>query len=998
MSLLSSLNATQREAVTYLDGPLSVFAGPGTGKTRVTTYKVAYLIEQGYRPEEILALTFTQKAAQEMEDRVRELVPDARGIRISTFHSFCNEIVNDNALELGVNTGRTVLTEPYQQAFIYRHIRSLGLEYPEIPGDPRDLAKIFQSAISRFKQENIGLERLREYIERKEGELGEDPDEEDVAALMKLVRLYHVYEAYERFKEEKGLIDFEDMQLLALKVLEMPHIRKKYSERIRYIIVDEFQDTDYIQLQVLFRLAEDGNITIVGDDDQSIYRFRGAYLTNVQEFRQFYTDKGMPPKEIVLDMNYRSTEEILNAALELIYHNEERVEKSIRTHKGKGEDVLLWHYVTEQDQAYGIVRTIHELREKEGRDWKDFAILVRRRAEARAITEALRKAGMPYEILGARDYFEKPVIRSLYLYLKYINDPSIEAPLAHLLLRPAYGLTPLDVRLIEDLAKERKESAWEVMQKISSGEVDFEGYTEGVRMFVENMQNLFDKLGDEGLYELVRSILFSRDFFKIEVARENKENIRLLNRFLKMTEEYLDIYPDATLGEFVEQLDTMKRLGVSDEENEGSDEDRIHISTVHGAKGMEYPVVFVPALNESKFPTKYREDHIPVPDELSDGIRSGFSDEQLHYFEERRLLYVAMTRAKERLFLSYADFYPGRKGKYEKSRYRDDIKKVKGVDEPSIEPLEATSGDVHDALLDHLIKMVQRKEWQSALDAVLALGMSHGESISSFRIHSSLKVEDVLSEIESIRMEPVKAHAERNSYSPTQLSTYDKCPRQYYYSYILGIPGAPKTYFFLGSVVHKVVEIITKKMKGGENVDESDALKLLDTLWNPSVYRSEPEEKKDRELAEEMIRMFLRAQASMPGEILGIEEWVEMEIGGKRIHGRVDRMDLVDDNIVVIDYKTSKTPTSGPKLKKDFQMGLYWMGTEEAKGIPVRSVGHWYLRHDKRKMVEITPDELEEIKRRALEIIQNIEAGNFEATPNYQTCKYCDFRELCEEK
>ncbi len=1003
--ILSALNEKQRMAVEYLKGPLSVFAGPGTGKTRVTTHKVAYLIEQGYDPSEILALTFTQKAAREMEERVRELVPGVRGINISTFHSFCNEIVNENALTLGVNSGRTVLTQPYQQAFLYRNMESLGLEYFDVSKDPRDLAKTFQSAITRFKQENISPERLSDYLESLAPEVErilEEPEDEItgpqsslVGEFARLSDFLRAYVAYEEFKEEKGLIDFEDMQLLALRLLENnPVVLQSYRKKIKYVIVDEFQDTDYIQLQLIFRLADKGNITIVGDDDQSIYRFRGAYLTNVHEFRKFYTDRGMKPEEIVLDTNYRSTEDIQKIASALIENNPERVKKIVHTGKGKGAPVIMYHYDTEEDQAYHTAIKIKEMKETLGLNWGDFAILFRKRADSRRVADALGKAGLPFEVLGSRDYFGKPIIRSVFSYLSYVSDPlNHEYELAHILLRPGYGLTPLDVRLLSGLAKDRGVSMWEAMQDLS----DYTGNRKGMESFVETMNSLFDALGEGGIYGLVRAILFSRDFFRVEIHRDNRENIRLLNRFLRITEEYLDLYPDSDIDSFMEHLEVMKRLGIDDEEEYGSGE-RIHIMTVHGAKGLEYPVIFVPALNEKHFPTNFRKKEIPIPDEISDAVKSSYGDEDQHYFEERRLLYVAATRAKDHLILSYCDIYHGNKKATPPSRYREEIKGLyEGQDISNVEPIELASDDVHERMLDHLIRSVQREEWQSALDAIAGLAMNRGASLSSLSFDRSVRVEDILSRMDSIEMEPVKYHAENSTYSPSQLKKYEECPRQYYFRYILGIPEERKTWFYLGTTVHLAVEMITRRLRDGEQVSEPEALAILDTLWSPSAYTSPAKERKDREDAERMIIDFMRRQATKSGEIIGIEEWIELDVGGKKIKGKVDRMDLVDGHIDVIDYKTSKNTLSRPKLKKDFQMGLYWAGTEELKGIPVKSTGHWYLRKDKEVMVELSPQELDEIKQRALSVIESIESGNFEPKPDYNTCRWCDFRELCDK-
>ena len=331
--MIQGLNDRQREAVEYLDGPLFVFAGPGTGKTRVTTRKLAYLVkEKGFRAAEVLALTFSTKATREMEERARELLPGVPGVRIKTFHSFCNEVVAENALELGVNAGGPVFTEEHQEAYFLAHLDGFGFEHIPVPASPTDLAVLLKDVIGRLKQENIGVPRLESYISKKEKALKDSapaekapkgrrrtPEQrrhdEELEALLNLKDIARAYKAYEAFKGRRGLLDFGDMQMLALRLFEeRPAVLERYRERIRYLIVDEFQDTDFIQLRIIFALAAEGNVTVVGDDDQSIYRFRGAYLTNMQEFDEHYRKAGKAPRTITLDLNYRCTGNIQTAA------------------------------------------------------------------------------------------------------------------------------------------------------------------------------------------------------------------------------------------------------------------------------------------------------------------------------------------------------------------------------------------------------------------------------------------------------------------------------------------------------------------------------------------------------------------------------------------------------------------------------------------------------------------------------------------------------------
>jgi len=993
--LLTNLNPEQRAAVELTERPVFVLAGPGTGKTRVTCNKLAYLIkEQGYQPDEILALTFSGKAAQEMEDRVEELLPKVADIQISTFHSFCYSIIRENSLELGINTGGPVITDEYQQAFLLGHLDELGLEHFMVPARPIDLVKTFQGAIARFKQENIPIERLEAYLKKKLEE-EEEPGEE----LLKLTDFAKAYRAYEDFKAEKNLLDFGDMQLLTLKLFETkPVILERYQQKLRYIIVDEFQDTDFIQLQILFKLAPTGNITVVGDDDQSIYRFRGAYLTNILELREFYGAQKIPPEIVVLKTNYRCTGNIQKVASNLIRNNPDRVEKDIITQKDDGAQVHSTLYQNDWEQAKGIARIIHDLHEQ-GRGWGDMAILVRKRTFAIPLIEMFEKTGIPLEIVGSREYFREPIVRAVVAYLKVLNDPILHQPaLGHLLMRPVHGILPGEIPKLATYARNKRVSLWETLGDLN----DFKGDSTQFMQFHWGMKNLFALKGERGLLELVRAVLFGKDLFRVEIARGHMDNIRLLNRFLHLTTEFLEIYPDASLEDFLVHLEALTDLGMEDKATEPT-KGTVHLMTVHGSKGKEFPVVFIPCLNQDRFPSRYRPYKIDIPDELADGLVPEGGAKELHRQEERRLFYVATTRGKDELFLSYCKNYGSNKKETPPSVFHTEIMDA-GVgyehtekDELE-EELEERSRSVKSAIFNRMITAIQRDEWQEAVDALTALAMVKDEGVSILKSSGNLQLQAYIDELKVLQRAPVTEHLKDITYSPSKLGLYENCPKKYWFSYVLKIPGERKTYFTLGSVVHTVIELITQQLKAGEVLSEDEALTILESRWRSGAYEFTSKEQQDRAVAEEMIRNFLVHQGTKDSTIVDIEKWISLDIEGRTIRGKVDRIDDVGETLEVIDYKSSKNRTSRPQLKKDFQMALYKLGVDNAFQKPVSQVGHWYLRMDQEWMVELTDEELEAVRQRAVAVMESIEAGQFEATPGYQSCRYCDYGELCDEK
>ena len=444
-------------------------------------------------------------------------------------------------------------------------------------------------------------------------------------------------------------------------------------------------------------------------------------------------------------------------------------------------------------------------------------------------------------------------------------------------------------------------------------------------------------------------------------------------------------------------------IGLEDRESEPS-ADKIHLMTIHGSKGKQFPYVFIPCVNDKRIPSRYQKYKIDIPDDLAHGRSTDYTPEELHLQEERRLLYVAMTRAKEKLYLSYCNRFGSNKRDTPISMYLTEILASDSGFElvEEIEEIEEKAEEITDSIfgtLKHrIISGISRGEWQKSIEALTALAVKSKADIKSIKVPPSLDIDSYLKELEELYSVPESAHAEKGEYSPSKLRTYENCPKQYYFQYVLGIPGEIRDYFELGSLVHEVMERITQKLKDGEEVTEQHALEILDDLWKSSVYDSTEKEKQDRTEAEKMIREFLARQAQKEGKILDIETWIKIDIDGRKIRGRVDRIDDLGETLEVIDYKTSKSQTSRPELKQDFQMALYWLGTEQLFGKPVSKVGHWYLRMDKEWMVELTKEEREEVLQRAKDIINKIESKEFPCTPNYQGCRYCDYGELCDDK
>ncbi|MEE9614985.1 MAG: ATP-dependent helicase, partial [Thermodesulfobacteriota bacterium] len=511
---LDPLNSEQLSAVEHTDGPLLVIAGAGTGKTKVITRRIARLIERGIDPGSILALTFTEKAAGEMEERVDRLVPYGyTNVWISTFHSFGDRVLGDNALALGLVPDFKVLSEAERVIFLKEHLFDLPLDYYRPSGDPTRYLSSLVKFISRLKDEDVTPEDFLSYCDTlEEGEGGVTED------LMKERReLAGAYAKYEELMARSGYIDFGDQIVLPLKLFrEKPAVLKRYRERYHYILTDEFQDTNYAQSELLKLLSgERRNITVVADDDQSIYKFRGAAISNVLKFQESCPEA----KVVTLTRNYRSVQPVLDASYRLIRHNDpDRLEVksgidkklvSERSRGGAGGEVAHLHFDTLTSEAEFVAKTIEERAGEGKRDYKEFAILVRANADAEPFLRALDQRGVPHRFSGSSGLYSREEIRVLISLLKVITDHSDSMNLFHLASSPVYGLKAADVMPCNHLSRRRHRPLFHVMRDVARGkDVPAEISTEGVETITKVVLDI-ERLSEMALKESTGRVLYT---------------------------------------------------------------------------------------------------------------------------------------------------------------------------------------------------------------------------------------------------------------------------------------------------------------------------------------------------------------------------------------------------------------------------------------------------------------------------------------------------------
>lgn len=609
--LLSKLNKQQREAAMYTEGPLLILAGAGSGKTSTMTHRIAYMIEELHiNPYQILAVTFTNKAAGEMRDRVEALVGEGLNMWILTFHSACLRILRKHAEVLGYGTDFAVYDPTDQKTVVKNIIKELGL-------DPKKFKPAyFLGAISKCKEQKISP---AEY----QLENGDDYKEKCI---------YEVYFRYEKTLKKNNAMDFDDLLLNAVRLFEKDEaVLLEYQNRFRYIMVDEYQDTNMLQYQFVKMLAEaHDNICVVGDDDQCIYQWRGADIRNILEFEKDFKNA----KVIKLEQNYRSTSNILDAAHSVIAHNRGRKPKKLWTEHEAGNKITYFRAENERDEAYFVAAEINRIKTID-RKYSDFAILYRTNAQSRTFEEALSNRGIPYRVLGGLRYYDRKEIKDMLCYMRLVQNHADDLALTRIINEPKRGIGGKTLEKLTALASVRQESLFETLldeEVVSSfsakASANIEKLAELIAMLSIEQSNM--RISD--LYdELLVKTGYLKDLEE-QNTLEAESRIENLMEFKSVIYDYEKNDPNITLPEFMERIALLAEV-----DNHDADENAVVLMTMHSAKGLEFPFVFLPGLEDGLFP----------------GWRAFDREDGLE--EERRLCYVGITRAKERLWLTSAE-------------------------------------------------------------------------------------------------------------------------------------------------------------------------------------------------------------------------------------------------------------------------------------------------------------------------------------------------------
>jgi len=951
--ILEGLNLEQKRAATHGKGPLLVIAGAGTGKTTVITRRITWLIAQKLaKPGEILALTFTDKAADEMESRVDILVPYGYvDISISTFHAFGDRVLRDHAIDLGLRPDYRVLSLPEQIIFFREHLFEFPLKYYKSLGDPTRHIEALINVISRAKDEDISPEEYLKWAKKAKG-------------LERQLEVARVYQKYQQLKAEKGMIDFGDQVCLALKLFrEHPSILKEFQEKYKFILVDEFQDTNYAQFELLKLLAgRKANVTVVADDDQAIYRFRGAAINNVLGFEKHY----QKCKKVVLTKNYRSTQIILDTAYRLIKHNDpERLEakagidkKLIAISSDSGKRVEHRHFDKVTSEADWVAQTIKTKFEAKEYQLKDFAILVRSNADAEPFRQSLNLLGIPHQFSGGGGLYVYPEVKLAVSFLRVLGDLTDSVALYDLALSPIYQLDPLDLQKMNTFASRRNYTLHHVFTHL--GEFDIlsdlkEESRATVRKIMEDIQYYLSfakqKTTGEVLYTFLKKSGYISNLTK-EMSLENDEKLKNLARFFEKIREFKEVAEVDRVSEFVKYLNILKEAGDDPESSQPDiDADAVNVMTVHKAKGLEFPVVFMVSLVADKFPVRGRKHPIELPEAL---VKEELPGGDYQLMEERRLFYVGMTRAKKELYLTSAVDYGG--------------KRDRKVSQLVLEALDMPKADIS-VLNKPALKQIELfapaepvipAERKRSKDEIISLSYYHADD-------------------------------------------YLTCPLKYKYVHVLRVPLLPNHQIIYGSAMHKAVQAYFAAKKDKKRFTEKQLLDSLKHNWSSEGFISRAHEEQRFANGQKALKKFYKAEKNRNRIAKYVEEKFTILEDKIQVRGRWDLVETEgrwtkDERTIIVDFKSSEVRSqeeANRKARESLQLSIYALAWKTLFGKLPDFLELYFLETGLVGSTQKSEADLDKTWDRIKKVAEGIREADYHATPSYMACNYCAYSEIC---
>jgi DNA helicase-2/ATP-dependent DNA helicase PcrA len=1039
----------QLEAVTHPGGPLLILAGAGTGKTHALVERFAWLVEQGTPADAILALTFSTAAADELRERIEAHMGATpyEELSVTTFQGFCARLLREEALEAGIDPFAAPVTAADRLAMLLERIDELPLASHDLRGNPSALLGSIVQRIDRLKDELVTAGDYEAWAaklpEESETARAKASREREFAA---------IYAAHDRMLAEAGTLDVGDLVLQAFRLLrDKPHIRARLAARFRHVLVDEFQDTNFAQ-NLLLRLlvADHGNVTAAADDDQAIHRFRGASTKNVADFRAEWPEAAV----MRLGESFRSGERIIAAARAVVEPDEERLSKRLEPRDGAPEgEVAFWRCANERAQAQAVAADIERLVAREDVAPEDVCVLVRSvRGEGQAVAAALEERAVPYRLSGAAAFFQRAEVRDLLAWLRLLADPGDAGAVVRALARPPIELRAIDLARCTQIARRRKlDMVAALGAAMESPQIPPEA-RDRIALFLKTYRSAAGALDstrpDLYVHRLIERLGLRRQLL-FAASTEVVERLVNLAKFGELAADYLRRSPQATAREFARSIAAVADAGLREEEAAAGDRPRcVQVMGMRAAKGVEFDHVYVLGVMAARMPGPRQRTLEPIPDAL---IKEALPPDSkaAHVAEMRRLLHVAMTRARKLLVIAYPAVTE-RGSVQPPSPFAEEARAaVDGEWEPREEELFGPAETLQSTfrlLRDELLTTVQQVggrlgelRFDTDLDVAHAV-VRYLEvlklSALMERTRGGLSVEEALPEVNARLLQAATAEqreifetsaldeylldAERDEklraravaqrtepsleqflprrgdglvLSASDIETYRTCPLKYKFARVFRIPSEPTLNQRFGILVHQVLE----RFHGGGATTGSlpELLGLLEAGWRRGGFGDSEEERQLRAKATQALLRYHERFQDEDGEPVWFERAFSFKLGPHLLRGRVDRVDKLPDGAYeLIDYKTGR-PKSATQLREDVQLSLYAVGARESWQLEAAHQAYYYVLDDAKVPVERTADDRDWITDTVFEVADGILGQGFEPTPSWTACSMCDYRIAC---
>lgn len=964
------LNKEQKEAVEHGGGPLLIIAGAGTGKTTVVTERIRHLIvAEKARPSEILALTFTDKASREMEERVDRALPYGyTQMWISTFHSFCDRVLRSEALQIGLDPKYKLMTEAEAVRFLRDHLFDFELKYFRPLGNPNKFLSGMFKHFSRLRDEDIVPSEYAAWV--KSQITKHKSQKEQKREIEKWTELAQAYRKYEELKIKESVMDFSDLIANTLKLFrQRQNILKEYQDKFKYILVDEYQDTNIAQNEIVKLIAgERANLTVVADDDQSIYRWRGASFSNVIQFRESFPQA----KIVTLSKNYRSTQEILDHAYKLIQNNNpDRLEvreginkKLISVRKAKGKKPEFIYTDRVENEAEAVAKKVLQLIKEEDYNFSDFAILVRANSSAEPFVRALVRAGIPYQFLGPGRLFRQPEVVDLIAYLKVLYNFEDSVAFYKVLTMEHFDISGRDVSAVLNYAKRKNLSLFEAAEEardIFISEKTKDKLLEIIEMIHRHLKFIPRETAGQITYYFLEDSGLLGAMVDLKTAKDEKRS-QNISKFFDKLKTYEVEHENASVFAVVDWIDLSMELGESlaSADFDWTRENAANILTIHSSKGLEFPVVFVINLVSQRFPTRERGEQIPIPEKL---IKEILPEGDYHLEEERRLFYVAVTRAKDHLFVTAANYYG--EGKRDRK----------------------------------LSPFVFETFGEMPIFAKASAGKQNekGEQLSILDFTPLVEKKE---ELFAYHLSPI------TYLSYSQIDTFRFCPLHYKLKYILRIPTLTSASQSFGNTLHSTLKEFCEELGRNKKMGGKELLAIYEKSWIQEGYTGKSYEKQMKKRGEGYLLNYLKTDLYNP-EIspLALEQPFSFSLlPNLKAGGKIDRIDKTREGIEIIDYKTTeftvKELPSEKDLLQDLQLSFYALAANKVNDPlfpkdPERVKLSLYF-FDKGVKISTTrtAEELEKAKEEILGIKEKMESSDFACSGSFW-CQDCEYKLFC---